>query len=125
MADVHPEIPVGTYCYGFKDGKRFVCPHWHKTDAGARCDVLNEEHHTYCPFHLVWDQVKECRFNEDDEFSDALEPGVQSAQSPKGMTPRTVTCPCNRSVDIHVNKPQKEGELCKLEEVFQRMREEK
>ena len=52
----NPEIPEGYYCY---KGEK-TCPHWHKTEKGARCDIIQEEHTEYCMLHLVWDQVKEC-----------------------------------------------------------------
>jgi hypothetical protein len=71
MNDEHPEIPTGHYCHGSleviskDDGKPVLkthqtCPHWQKTENGARCNLLNREDHTYCWLHLVWDQVKEC-----------------------------------------------------------------
>lgn len=118
MQDAHPEIPVGTYCYGVKDGKRFICPHWQRTDNGARCGLLNEEHHTYCPFHLVWDQVKECGINKD-EPGEESEPSTIKSQGVE----RTVTCPCSRQVEIIDVKGNKDLP-CKLEEVFRELREQ-
>lgn len=107
----HPEIPVGTYCYislgtEERDGKVVlktkVCPHWHRTDNGARCDLINEEHYTYCPFHLLWDQVKECGINR-------YEPGDESDRE---TARRTIACPCNREVEI-IDLKGKKDESCK------------
>lgn len=77
----HPEIPVGYYCYKglevIKDEfgqvklKTENCPHWQKTEKGARCNLLNEEHHYQCCFHLLWDQVKHCRINEESHSDNA------------------------------------------------------
>lgn len=59
----HPEIPTGYYCYTIlevikEEGqlprlKTKECPHWEKTDNGAKCNLLNEEHHYQCCYHLL------------------------------------------------------------------------
>ena len=86
----HPEIPKGYYCYR-REGRisidlnkthgtfqevRNLCPHWgsdptqHSQENGY-CRLLNLrdwEHGT-----LLWDQVKECNFNiEDDDEGEIL-----------------------------------------------------
>ena len=101
----HPEIPVGLYCYNGwhkgEDGKMHqgkVCPHWQKTENGARCNLLNEEHHTYCCFHLVWDQVKECHINEGCDY----EPVRQTDEDLKkeGFELKSITCRCGKDMEI-------------------------
>lgn len=97
----HPEIPEGSYCYrGLKpsgEGKIKViglCPHWQKTENGARCELLNEEHHKYCPYHLVWDQVKECDIN--------VEKHNYTPNDNKGYKKVKEVCRCGREVEILV-----------------------
>lgn len=65
----HPEIPTGLYCRNEEQG---LCPHWQKTERGARCNLLGMEGiDRVSHFFLVWDEVKECGINlgldEDDE----------------------------------------------------------
>lgn len=74
----HPEIPVGFYCYtgvGVEkdDSDQLIfkiktCPHWQRTDNGAKCTLLNEEHYKDCWRHLLWDQVKHCGINLNDGY---------------------------------------------------------
>ena len=83
----HPEIPKGYYCYrragcivvnqDQTQGKfqivRNMCPHWGRNPAYHRqengyctlLDLRDWEHGT-----LLWDQVKECRFNMEDDEED-------------------------------------------------------
>jgi hypothetical protein len=68
-------IPIGPYCYehigpttvkgiGIK-----LCPYWSCQEKNglkiARCSLLNRDSEDGDPFNLIWDQVKECRINED------------------------------------------------------------
>lgn len=66
-SEEHPEIPPGMYCYTYLNEEIKVCPHWEKKDFGARCNLLGLNSHEYDPFNLVWDQCKECHFNDDPE----------------------------------------------------------
>jgi hypothetical protein len=91
----HPEIPVGVYCYG----KGGVCPHWHRTEKGARCDILNEEHVAQCMFHLIWDQVKECGIN---KYEEGEEP--YKNPTPFEGVHKTVTCDCGRQVETIIRR---------------------
>jgi hypothetical protein len=116
----HPEIPVGRYCYGgwhkdengkSRQGK--VCPHWQGTEKGAICKLLKEEHHEYCGFHLVWDQVKECGINLDDEDKCTGERESLEERSVRmireGYTLIKMTCECG--VDMEVwHKGRKNGD---------------
>lgn len=62
-------IPKGSYCYDYRDGKEFRCPHWSKDTSKP------EQENGYCSYlgmgdwdlggGLLWDQVKECGINED------------------------------------------------------------
>lgn len=52
-------IPYGDYCYD----KNGICLHWKKTEQGASCLALNVESKKYQSFNLIWDQVKECGIN--------------------------------------------------------------
>ncbi len=67
------EIPNGPYCYRHRQWPRMShelgilhvepCPHWQKTDGGARCNLINLESDYGDPFNLLWDRVKECGIN--------------------------------------------------------------
>lgn len=91
----HPEIPIGSYCY--RDG--IVCPHWHKTAMGARCDLLDREDVAMCWHHLVWDQVKECGINPDPKLSPK-----HSMPEPEGEVQKEV-CPCGKEVEYVIIYP--------------------
>jgi hypothetical protein len=79
---MYEEIPQGYYCYD--------CPHWHKTDKGAKCDYLNREDTRQCCFHLLWDKVKECGINKPYAGIEYQIDGVQ----------KTIICKCGRGVEI-------------------------
>jgi hypothetical protein len=61
------KIPKGIYCYD----ENGICPYW------KRCLDIEKQQNGYCEylekgdwemdFGLLWDQVKECGINEDDE----------------------------------------------------------
>jgi hypothetical protein len=102
----HPEIPKGTYCYtslkvinnpddpNAKPTYKAegVCPHWKKTENGARCELLNVEHHRKCGFHLVWDQVKECGINKENRnWNSTIRPG---------SVLKTITCKCGKEMEV-------------------------
>jgi hypothetical protein len=59
------KIPLGTYCYD----ENGVCPYW--KIVGIKCgycaymDMSDEDFEGYCS--LLWDQVKECDLNLDEE----------------------------------------------------------
>jgi len=67
------QIPTGMYCYTYdQDGHSKLCPYW-----GIRDDKPEQEN-GYCAFlgkgdwdfdqlSLIWDQVKECGINDEDE----------------------------------------------------------
>lgn len=91
LKDLQQYIPKGMYCYEIINGKRYICPFWDKNEN------YSEQHNGYChylqkgdwdinaetdfynyktgekvemsgfPFGLLWDQVKECGINEEDE----------------------------------------------------------
>lgn len=105
---LHPEIPKGMYCYtSLKvinipedphalpiikvDG---LCPHWKKTEKGARCEFLNEEHNKWCGYHLVWDQVKECGINREEEYYN------RKRRRPPGGTLKNITCRCGKEMEV-------------------------
>jgi hypothetical protein len=70
----NPEIPLGPYCYErikpIENGISIkLCPHWSCREENglkiAHCSLLNRDSEEGDPFNLIWDQVKECRLNED------------------------------------------------------------
>jgi hypothetical protein len=81
---MNEEIPQGYYCHD--------CPHWHKTDKGARCDYLNREDTKPCCFHLLWDKVKECGINRP-EYKQYKFDGIE----------KTVVCKCGKEINIIQN----------------------
>lgn len=107
----HPEIPEGDYCYtiveivhddnGMPRMKNKKCPHWKRTEKGAHCAILNEEHHEGCPWHLVWDQLKECGINIEDRFVDRESPEVRSDRLlGEGYRLEHITCDCGKEMDV-------------------------
>lgn len=101
----HPEIPFGYYCYDgwHKEGlndhvQGRICPHWEATDRGARCHLLNEEHYEFCPWHLVWDKVKECKINEKRHYEPVLKTDEDHIK--EGYTLKHITCRCGKEMDI-------------------------
>lgn len=87
----YPEIPHGYYCYD----ENGICPHWQKTENGALCNLLNEEHFTHCWNHLVWDQVKECGINKSKSIIRSPEELIQL-----GYYKTTIICECDKEVEI-------------------------
>jgi hypothetical protein len=67
--DTRSYIPDGIYCH-WPEGRRFICPYWD-------CDLARPEQSSgYCHLinagdwdktMLLWDQCKECGYNEDEE----------------------------------------------------------
>lgn len=109
----HPEIPEGYYCYRSLEVipdpngsppkiKTEMCPHWHKTEKGARCDLINEEHTKMCMFHLLWDEVKACSYNK-------YKPGQQppSKMNTDGWVSKEIMCDCDKTVEILVKLKNK------------------
>lgn len=100
----HPEIPFGHYCYSYSGEKSVhgipkikCCSHWHSTEKGAFCDLINEEHTDGCMFHLLWDQVKECgmKVYEDEERDEIVPSKSQGVE-------KTMICHCGKKVDYYV-----------------------
>ena len=65
-------IPVGDYCYtplGFKDGKYKVkmCPYWEYGEDADGCSYGYCHYLKEKDYILLWDQVKICNINIDDE----------------------------------------------------------
>jgi hypothetical protein len=114
MALEHPEIPTGSYCYKVVevsstiDGKPVIktetCPHWQKIDKGARCNLLKEDHYAQCPFHLVWDQVKECGINLDRDYPPESQEEYRARLIKEGFELRNLTCKCGRDTQIWEKK---------------------
>lgn len=105
----HSEIPEGDYCYrsleviedpngGPPTLKMEMCPHWHKTEKGASCDLINEEHTELCMYHLLWDQVKECGINK--------EKYIKYPTDRSDWIPKETVCYCGKTLEILV-KPKK------------------
>jgi hypothetical protein len=68
------KIPRGPYCYNTlkvdpNNGKMKIklCPYWSKTGDIGKCSFLGISDEDYAS-SLLWDQVKECGINNDDEF---------------------------------------------------------
>lgn len=65
-------IPKGNYCYYGIKGK--TCPYWKMV--GVKCgycaydDMSDEDYHQGGYFSLLWDQVKECDINTEDDNED-------------------------------------------------------
>lgn len=110
----HPEIPTGSYCYrslkviessnGQPHIKMEMCPHWHKTENGASCDLIKEEHTKMCMYHLLWDQVKECGIN---KHKTGTEPPVCDGIDTSNWIPRQTICNCGKSIEILVKPKNK------------------
>lgn len=107
----HPEIPSGDCCYTILDViknengmprlKTKNCPHWKSTENGAYCAILNEEHYEGCPWHLVWDQLKECRINIEDSFIDTEDPNERSVRLLKeGYKLENIICDCGKEMKV-------------------------
>ncbi len=117
----HPEIPVGLYCYdGWRkdeNGKMRqgrICPHWQRTENGARCNLINREDHTYCGFHLIWDQVKECGINEgrDDDYTPPTKEEQTARCIREGFELKVITCECGTEMEVW-HKGRKDGDTRK------------
>lgn len=72
VCDPEKVIPQGCYCYTYDEkGKQITCPYWSLTKSYPKqengyCSYLKKgDWEGYCT-HL-WDQVKECEINRDDE----------------------------------------------------------
>jgi hypothetical protein len=123
MDSQHPEIPVGMYCYtvlevikeesGRPRLKTKVCPHWQKTENGARCSLLDREDHTYCGFHLIWDQVKECGINEgrEEDYTPTTQEEHTARCVREGFELKTITCECGKEMEVwhKDNRKKKDG----------------
>lgn len=102
----HPEIPVGIYCYTASmdsNGVRRIksCTHWKKTDEGARCELLDLNTTELCPYHLVWDQVKECRINMDEDFDPVSREDWIAEAERKGYLKEEITCDCGKQLTTY------------------------
>jgi len=119
----HLEIPHGMYCYKVlevlkdEDGrprlKTKVCPHWQATENGARCNLINEEHHEYCPWHLVWDQVKECGINEDrdEDYTPSTKEEHAERCLREGYELKTITCNCGKVMEVFHKDNRKKNDV--------------
>ncbi len=103
----HPEIPDGMYCYKgwYKDGEGKmrqdgICQYWEHTDKGARCNFIKEEHTEYCPYHLVWDQVKECDINNERDYVPETREERAERCIKEGYKLITETCPCGKEMQV-------------------------
>jgi len=69
----YTKIPIGPYCYNNK-----ICPYWYRAEDGVDqaygyCSYLHKGDWMKDGTMLLWDQVKECGVNDDNEDSDELE----------------------------------------------------
>lgn len=115
--DDYPEIPTGYYCYrvlevvnqpeGPPKIKTEACPHWQKTEKGARCNLINREDTDYCGFHLIWDGVKECgiKMREPGEEPGKKLPREEAIE--EGWEERDEVCPCGKTNRILYRKGSK------------------
>lgn len=65
-------IPKGLYCYTRRDGKVHLCPFWDKDyskpeQESGYCHYLKRGDWEEEGFSLLWDQVKECGVNDEEE----------------------------------------------------------
>ena len=66
-------IPPGPYCYGRNDqGDRVLCPYWSSVPTAPEqedgyCALLGRGDWEVKGLSLLWDQVKECGINLDNE----------------------------------------------------------
>lgn len=90
----HPEVPHGPYCYD----ERGCCPHWSRRDdkpdqESGYCALMEAGDWMPIPLGtmLLWDQVKECGINLEDEWSRSIEVGylisAQAQLAAEGLPP--------------------------------------
>ena len=116
--DDHPEIPTGHYCYHVLEViqqpddslpkiKTKACPHWQKTDNGARCNLIDREDIDYCCFHLLWDGVKECGIK---VYAPGEEPGKKLApEDREGWEEKEEICACGKTNRVLVRRGSPRG----------------
>ena len=73
------EIPKGIYCYNVisitNEGKIHAktCPFWFlRTKEVGYCSLLKKSDDDLDSFGLLWDQVKECGINDEDDYTDSI-----------------------------------------------------